>query len=144
MRALSRVEGRGLRAAACCAFVLTVFYRFLATASFPNDEHEYLAGAQQMLLAGEWPTRDFFDPGRPLMYVASAAAQVVFGHTLFAEAMLTSLAFGAAAALLLIAAYRLSASLPVAMIVTVLTVALFPRAYAYPNVLLYVVGPLVM
>ncbi len=131
-------------AAAGCAFALTTLYRFLATASFPNDEHEYLAGAQQMLLAGEWPTRDFFDPGRPLMYVASAAAQIVFGQTLFAEALLTSLAFGIAAALLLIAAHRLSGSLLVAVIATVLTVALFPRPYAYPKVLLYVAGPLVM
>ena len=95
---------RQIRAAACFAFVLTALYRFLATASFPNDEHEYLAGAQQMLLGGEWPTRDFFDPGRPLMYAASAAAQVVFGQTLFAEAMLTSLAVGASAALQLIPA----------------------------------------
>jgi hypothetical protein len=130
--------------AACGAFALTVLYRFLATASFPNDEHEYLAGAQQMLLAGEWPTRDFFDPGRPLMYVASAAAQIVFGQPLFAEALLTSLAFGVAAALLVFAAHRLSGSLLVAVIATVLTVALFPRPYAYPKVLLYVAGPLVM
>ena len=129
---------------ACGAFALTVLYRFLATASFPNDEHEYLAGAQQMLLAGEWPTRDFFDPGRPLMYVASAAAQIVFGQTLFAEALLTSLAFGVAAALLVFAAHRLSGSLLVAVIATVLTVALFPRPYAYPKVLLYVAGPMVM
>jgi hypothetical protein len=128
----------------CGAFVLTALYRFLATASFPNDEHEYLAGAQQMLLAGEWPTRDFFDPGRPLMYGASAAAQIVFGQPLFAEALLTSLAFGAAAALLLIASRRLSGSLLVAVIATALTVALFPRPYAYPKVLLYVAGPLVM
>ncbi len=123
---------------------MTALYRFLATASFPNDEHEYLAGAQQILLAGEWPTRDFFDPGRPLMYAASAAAQVLFGHTLFAEAVLTSVAFGVAAALVLIAAHRLSASLIVAVMATVLCVALFPRPYAYPKVLLYAAGPLVM
>ena len=135
---------RRIPVAAACAFVLTALCRFLATASFPNDEHEYLAGVQQILLAGEWPTRDFFDPGRPLMYLASAAAQVVFGQTLFAEAMLTSLAFGFAAALVLIAARRLSGSLLVAAIATILTVALFPRPYAYPKVLLYVAGPLVM
>ena len=130
--------------AACGVFALTVLYRFLATASFPNDEHEYLAGAQQMLLAGEWPTREFFDPGRPLMYVASAAAQIVFGHTLLAEALMTALMFGAAAALLLIAARRLSGSLLVAVIATAITVALFPRPYAYPKVLLYVAGPMLM
>ena len=121
------------RGSGCCAGVLTALYRFLATASFPNDEHEYLAAAQQILLAGEWPTRDFFDPGRPLMYVASAAAQVVFGHTLFAEALLTSLAFGVAAALLLIAAHRLSRSLLVAAIATLLCVALFPARTRIPR-----------
>jgi hypothetical protein len=78
------------------------------------------------------------------MYVASAIAQVVFGQTLFAEALMTSLAFGVAAALLPIAAHRLSGSLMVAAIATVLTVALFPRPYAYPKVLLYVAGPLLM
>jgi hypothetical protein len=132
------------RAAAFAAFMTTTLFRFLATASFPNDEHEYLAGAQQMLLGGEWPTRDFFDPGRPLMYVASAAAQALFGQTLLAEAILTSVAFGVAAALLLIAVHRLSGSLVVAVIATVLTVALFPRPYAYPKILLYAAGPLVM
>jgi 4-amino-4-deoxy-L-arabinose transferase-like glycosyltransferase len=76
--------------------------------------------------------------------VLSAAAQMVFGHTLFAETLLTSVAFGLAAALLLIAAHRLSGSLLVAVIATLLTVALFPRPYAYPKVLLYVAGPLVM
>ena len=34
---------RSAQVAACCAFALTALYRFLATASFPNDEHEYLA-----------------------------------------------------------------------------------------------------
>jgi len=141
---LSRRARWAVPAAACGAFALTTLYRFLATASLPNDEHEYLAGAQQILLAGEWPTRDFFDPGRPLMYVASAAAQVVFGRTLFAEAVFTALAFGLAAALLVIAARRLSGSLVVALIATLLTVALFPRNYAYPKVLFYVAGPLAM
>jgi hypothetical protein len=124
--------------------VLTGVYRYLAAASFPNDEHEYLAGAQQMLLAGEWPTKDFFDPGRPLMYVASAAAQMLLGHTLLAEAILTSLAFSAAAALVVIAAHRLSGSLLVAVIAGLLSTATFPRGYAYPKILLYAAGPLVM
>jgi hypothetical protein len=60
---------------------------------FSNDHFQYLAAAQQMRL-GEWPTRDFADPGMPLMYAASAAAQVVFGRSLFAEAMLMAIVYG--------------------------------------------------
>ena len=71
-------------------FAFIVALRFLTTTSFSNDEYVSLAGAQQMLF-GEWPTRDFLDTGAPLMYTASAAAQLVFGRNLFAEAMMTAL-----------------------------------------------------
>src|SRR5947207_757074 len=76
----------------------TAAIRLLGLTGFSNDHYVALAGAQQMLF-GEWPTRDFLDPGLPLMYAASAAAQFVFGRNLFAEAMLVSCAFGLAAAL---------------------------------------------
>ena len=124
-------------------FGLTAALRFLALVRFTNDEYIGLAGAQQMLF-GEWPTRDFVDPGLPLAYAASAAAQVVFGRTLFAEAMLTSLAFGLAAALTVVAARRLSGSLLVGLIAAVLEVAIFPRGYSYPKMLLYAAAPLVI
>ena len=122
---------------------LTAALRFLAVVRFTNDEYIGLAGAQQMLF-GEWPTRDFVDPGLPLSYAASAAAQLVFGRTLFAEAMLTSLAFGLAAALTVVAARRLSGSLLLGLIAAVLEVAIFPRGYSYPKMLLYAAAPLVI
>jgi hypothetical protein len=66
--------------------------RFLGLVGFSNDQYVSLTGAQQMLL-GDLPTRDFLDPGLPLMYAASAGAQLLFGRKLFAEAMLVSGAF---------------------------------------------------
>jgi hypothetical protein len=134
----------GVPVAAFCAFVGTATFRFLALAGFPNDEHEYLAAAQQIVLGGEWPTKDFFDPGRPLMDIASAGATWLFGNALFGEAVLTALAYGLAAACIVVAAHRLSRSLLVAAVVTALSVAIFPRPYSYPKILLYVVGPLLM
>ncbi|HKH72572.1 MAG TPA: hypothetical protein VKA59_14535, partial [Vicinamibacterales bacterium] len=80
MRVPSAVAG-----AAVVAGLLTAIIRYLGLEGFSNDHFQHLAAAQQMLL-GEWPTRDFADPGMPLMYAASAAAQVVFGRSLFAEA----------------------------------------------------------
>jgi hypothetical protein len=133
----------GTFAASFTVFALTAALRFLALVRFTNDEYIGLAGAQQMLF-GEWPTRDFMDPGLPLAYAASAAAQLVFGRTLFAEAMLTSLALGLAAALTVVAARRLSGSLVVGIIAAVLEVAIFPRGYSYPKMLLYAAAPLLI
>ena len=129
--------------ATCLAFIATALFRFLALNGFPNDQYEHLAGAQQILM-GEWPTKDFFDPGMPLTYLASAGAQLLLGRTLFAEAMLTSAAFGLAAAFTLLGAYRVSRSLVVAFVAAVWCVAIYPRPYAYPKVLLCSAGPLVM
>lgn len=124
-------------------FILTASLRFLALVSFSNDEYIGLAGAQQMLF-GEWPTRDFFDPGLPMAYAASAAAQLLFGRNLFAEAVLTATAIGLAAGLTVVAAKRLSGSLVIGIIVALFEVAIFPRGYAYPAILLYAAAPLLI
>jgi len=124
-------------------FALIVALRFLATTSFSNDEYVSLAGAQQMLF-GEWPTRDFIDTGGPLMFTVSAASQLIFGRSLFAEAMLTAAAFALAAVLTMLAAKRLSGSLAIGACVAVVEVAFFPRGYAYPKILLYAAAPLLI
>ena len=91
---------------------------------------------------GEWPTRDFADPGMPLMYAASAAAQIVFGRSLFAEAMLIAIAYGVTSALVVFSAWRASRSLVVAGLACALCVIAFPLPASYPRALLYVLGPL--
>jgi hypothetical protein len=135
---------RVLTVSVCIAvFAATAAVRFLSLVGFTNDQYITLAGAQQMLF-GEWPTRDFLDPGLPLAYGASAAVQLLLGRTLFAEAILTSVAFGIAAALTVVAARRLSGSLLIGILAAVLEVAIFPRGYAYPKVLLYAAAPLII
>jgi hypothetical protein len=131
-------------AGACAAiFVLAVCFRFLTLVSFSNDEYVALASAQQMLF-GEWPTRDFFDPGMPLAYVASAAFQLIFGRNLFAEGILTAVALAAAAVLTVVAAKRLSGSLAIGVVTAVLEIVIFPRGYSYPKMLLYAAAPLLL
>ena len=126
---------------ALIAGVATALVRYLGLEGFSNDHFQYLAAAQQMLF-GEWPTRDFVDPGMPLMYAASAAAQVVFGRSLFAEAMLMAIVYGLTSALVVIAAWRASRSLVVAVLACALCVIAFPLPASYPRALLYVLGPL--
>jgi hypothetical protein len=118
-------------------FLVTALYRFLQLKDgFPNDHYLYIAGAQQ-ILHGDWPTRDFLDQGLPLMYVASALAQVLLGDPLFAEAVLTCLAFALAAVLTAAAVRELTGSRLLALLAAVLEVAIVTRTYGYPKVLVY-------
>jgi hypothetical protein len=77
--------------------LLTAAWRFLTFTGFNNDHYIYLAGAQQMVF-GEWPVRDFVDPGWPLMYGVSALARLLLGRELWVELLLVSSAFAIGAA----------------------------------------------
>jgi hypothetical protein len=122
---------------------VTASLRFLGLVGFSNDHYVSLAGAQQMLL-GDWPTRDFLDPGLPLMYAASAGAQLMLGRNLFAEAMLVCCAFGIGASLTVIAVRQLTGSLLSGIAAASFEVAIVPFTYSYPKILLYAAGPLIM
>ncbi len=122
--------------AAVGVFALVLVIRFLDTRGLPNDHFLYLAPAQQMV-AGEWPSRDFVDPGAPAMYVVSALAQLMLGPPLFAEAWLVSMAFAVAGGLAVVAAFRLSGCLWLAVSIALAQVALFPRSYHYPKYIVY-------
>jgi hypothetical protein len=116
----------------CCSRSRLSF-RFLALKSgFVTDHFVYISGGRQMLF-GEWPTRDWIDPGLPLMFAASAFAQKVFGPTLFAEAMLVSIAFGVAAACTAAGVRQLTASMALGLLAAIVEVAVFPRTYSYPE-----------
>jgi hypothetical protein len=53
-------------------FALAAGFRFLALKNgFVNDHFVYISGGRQMLF-GEWPTRDWIDPGLPLMFGADS------------------------------------------------------------------------
>jgi hypothetical protein len=118
-------------------FALTAAFRFLALRSgFVNDHFVYISGGRQILF-GEWPTRDWIDPGLPLMFAASAFAQKMFGPTLLAEAMLVSVAFGLAAACTAAGVRQLTGSMTLALLAALMEVAVFPRTYSYPKILAY-------
>ena len=118
-------------------FLFTALFRFLQLKDgFPNDHFLYIAGAQQILY-GDWPTRDFLDQGLPLMYGASALAQVLLGKTLFAEGVLVALSFALAAVLTAAAVRELTGSRLLGLLGAVLEIAIVTRSYGYPKVLVY-------
>jgi hypothetical protein len=116
-------------------FGATWIFRWL-TVDFTNDHFAHLSRARQILL-GELPNRDFFDSGSLLHYYASAAALHLSGHNLLGEAILTVTAVAFAAALTFYLSARGSGSLIVATLAALITVALFPRLYNYPKLVLY-------
>ncbi len=122
-------------AVAVLVFALTWLFRWL-TLDFTNDQFAHLSRARQMLL-GELPVRDFFDPGLPLHYVASAAALLVWGQNLFGEAMLTVTLVALGTALVFFLSARGARSVTLALVATAVVIATFPRLYNYPKVFLY-------
>jgi hypothetical protein len=130
-------------AAAAAAFVATLVWRFLTFTGFTNDHYAHLALAQQWLL-GERPVRDFTDPGWPLTYLLSAVAWRVAGDPMWVEWALVATALAIAAACTVIAAHRLSRSVAIAMLVTMLEIVIFPRSYSYPKIAAYAVAACAM
>jgi hypothetical protein len=141
--ATRNVSSLAVAVAAVAAAVLTIVWRFLNFAGFNNDHYVVTVRAFQMLL-GEWPVRDFADPGMPLMYAVHAAAAALFGPAVGVElaVVIAGLAVGAACTVL--AAARLSGSVGIALLVTAFEVALNPRSYSYPKILLYAAAALVI
>lgn len=120
-------------------FLIAFAYRFLAFSGFDNDHFVHLSRALQIQL-GELPVRDFVDPGMPLMYLVSAAAQRALGEGPLTEAILTIGLLAAGSALTCYLAARLSGSWPVALVATSVQVLLWPRLYGYPKIFVYAVG----
>jgi hypothetical protein len=126
---------------AIVAAVLTFAIRMLALTGFPNDEFVPLTRGAQVLL-GEWPVRDFVEPGAPLMTLAAAAAQRIWGYSLLSEALLTAIGYGFAAAITVVVVDRMGGSLALAGWAAATEVISFPRPYSYPKFLLYAAAAL--
>jgi hypothetical protein len=130
------LTGAGHAAAPLLVFVLTIAWRVLTFSGFSNDHYVHFARAQQMLL-GDWPLRDFVDPGLLLMYAASAGAWRIWGGSLGTEVVLVAFAFALGAACTVHVSRRLSGSLAIALLVTLVEVMIGPRSYSYPKVVIY-------
>jgi 4-amino-4-deoxy-L-arabinose transferase-like glycosyltransferase len=113
--------------------------RFLRLGAIENDHYVYLARAHQML-HGDWPVRDFVDPGFPLAYLLSFLAAAVAGPTLLTEAVLSVALFAVALAITYALTRRAAGSSAVA-VVTIAVLLLFPpRLYNSSKMLVPIVA----
>ena len=116
-------------------FIATWAFRFLSTTTFHNDQYMHLAWANQVL-GGDVPIRDFVDPGMPLTYLTSAAAQLIVGRGAWAEAVLSFTLLSVGAALTCHLAARASGSLLLGLAAALVQVVMAPRLYSAPKILL--------
>lgn len=118
--------------------VVAFGYRYTSLSGFTNDNFLHLARAQAMV-AGDLPIRDYTEEGLPLMVLLSAAAQLAFGQSLFAEAMLVFVSLSIAAGVTCWLASRVTGSILLGVGAALLQVLVYPRLYSYPKMLLYAV-----
>jgi hypothetical protein len=109
-------------------------FRF-ARPDFVNDDFDHLSKARQVL-AGELPERDFYDDGRPLTIYASAVVQAI-SPTLLSELIFRAGAIAIGVSVVFVLARALSQSTLLGLLAALLTIAMRPRLYNYPKVLIF-------
>src|SRR5262245_15962528 len=88
----------------------------------------------QQLLFGDWPGRDFVEPGMPLVVVLSALGQGLWPG-FFSEAVLGITMVSVAAGFACAVAAGLTRSIVAGLAAGVLVAASYPRLYSYPKLL---------
>ena len=122
--------------------VLAFGFRLINVRDLPNDHYMHLAWAQQLLF-GELPGRDFVDPGMPLTYLISAVVQTISPGP-FSEAVTCCIMLALAAAATFFVATGMTGSIAAGIGAALVEVALYPRLYSYPKILVPAVALLVI
>jgi hypothetical protein len=136
--AASSVRGIESRRAYFVLVALVFWWAFafrLVIPTFTNDDFDHLSKARQVLF-GELPERDFLDDGRPLTILASAVAQRI-SPTLLSEVILGGGAIAVGVAFVFVLSRRLSGSSALGVLAALFTIAMRPRLYNYPKVVLF-------
>jgi hypothetical protein len=116
-------------------FVAAFAFRWLSMGALENDHFVALARAHQVL-HGDWPVRDFADPGQPLAYLTAAAAARLFGATLLTDVAVAITFLSLAAVLTYRLALRASGSALISLVAVAVELAAAPRLYNAGKVLI--------
>jgi hypothetical protein len=137
-RTLRRYAAPALAAALVFAFSWLLRYNEPegGFAGLLDDHYFYLVRGWQML-RGELPDRDFVDIGAPLTYAISAALAALLGHSTWPEYVFSVTMLSAAAALTCFAAARASGAIALGVAAALFEIALLPRYYNYPKLIVY-------
>jgi hypothetical protein len=113
--------------------------RYALTGAIENDHFVTFARGLQVMY-GDWPVRDFEDPGFPLSYLLSTVVAAWFGPSLFVNVLLSVLLLAVTSALTYLLVFRATASHTVALVACACTMAIYPRLYNATKVIVPVVA----
>ena len=133
---------RTVRITAAALGGLAFGFRLVTLSGLSNDHYMHLAWAQQLLF-GELPGRDFVDPGMPLLYALSAIVQHVWPGP-FSEGVLTCALLAVAASATFLVVTELTGSIAFGVAATLFEIAMEPRLYSYPKILVPAVALLLI
>jgi hypothetical protein len=149
---MASVNGRRVRASlgsdalilgcACVAAVAAFAFRFLTFRGLPNDQYMHLMWARQVL-EGAVPGRDFWEPGMPLAIALSAMVQACWPGP-FSEGLLSIAGLAVAAGVTCCVVAQATRAVSAGVAAAALQIALLPRLYSYPKVLVPAVALLLL
>jgi hypothetical protein len=113
--------------------------RYALTGAIENDHFVTFTRALQVLY-GDWPVRDFEDPGFPLSYLLSSVVAAVFGPSLLVNVLLSILLLALTSALTYLLVFRATRSHTAALVASAFTLAISPRLYNATKVIVPVVA----
>jgi hypothetical protein len=120
-------------------FLLAFAARYAATGAIENDHFVTFTRGLQVFY-GDWPVRDFDDPGFPLSYLISTVTAALFGPSLFVNVLLCITLIALTSTITFVLAYRASGSAAVAFMAALITIAVYPRLYNATKVVVPVVA----
>src|SRR5688500_10293623 len=80
----------GVRPVVLCILWLVAFVFTVSSFVFLNDHFDRISRARQIARYGEWPFRDFFDPGYYMTEFVSAGLQLLLGDSLLGDLLLSA------------------------------------------------------
>jgi hypothetical protein len=113
--------------------------RYALTGAIENDHFVTFARAVQVL-DGDWPVRDFEDPGFPLSYLLSTVVAAAFGPSLLVNVLLCILLLAVTSAFTYLLVFRATESQIAAIVAGAFTVVVPPRLYNATKVIVPVVA----
>jgi len=106
------------------------------TLDFDNDYFMHMAWAADML-RGQWPVRDFVEPGFPLQTWLAYAGLRFGGYQLSWEGFIACAFVASSTALAYALCRRMGIPRWLSFLVVIIAVATFPRLYTYPKAFVY-------
>ena len=102
--------------------------RYALTGAIENDHFVTFTRGLQVLY-GDWPVRDFDDPGFPLSYLVSTVTAALFGPSLLVNVVLCVLLIALTSSVTWLVAYRATGNASAALVAAAATIVIYPRLY---------------